>query len=352
MRRLAVTGMIIGFLAVLTVAQSTSTELVVKGRVIDNEGNPVAGASVTAGPVGYLKGIVPMTTSNERGEFSVVVHQTGQFYVSAKKETDGYLNTGNPFYYPNPPALAFVTVLADQPAPFATVQFGPKAGALLMRVSDADSGETIRSVMVNLCRIEAPKYCHRFRSNAPRDVHSLLVSSAPFTFEVAAPGYQSAYAENSRDSELQVVRVLSETTKEISILMRKGSDKGTAQLPAPEIVSPADRTVLFDYHDRPRMLTIEWTAVPGAATYTVEVEVCQREAPDGGECRKGATPLTRWRQATPPSGIEGTRYESIFPGTQPGRWRVWAVDELGQPGMKSPWTLFFYRTQEKSTSGP
>lgn len=293
-----------------------------------------------------------MTRSNELGEFSVVVHQTGQFYVSAKKETDGYLNTGNPFYYPNPPALAFVTVVADQPAPFATVQFGPKAGVLLMRVSDADSGETIRSVMVNLCRIEAPKYCHRFPSVAPRDVHSVLVSSAPFTFEVAAPGYQSAYADNSRDAELQVVRVLSETIKEIKILMRKGRDKGTAEPPAPEIVSPADRTVLFDYRGRPRILTIEWTAVPSAATYTVEVEVCEWEPPDGGECRKGATPLTRWRQATPTSGIEETRYESIFPGTQPGRWRVWAVDELGRPGVKSPWTLFFYRAQEKSPNGP
>ena len=196
-------GMLVGLLTVLGVAQSTGTELVVKGRVIDNQGNPVAGASVTAGPVGYLKGIVPMTTSNELGEFSVVVHQTGQFYVSAKKETDGYLNTGNPFYYPNPPALAFVTVLPDQPAPFATVQFGPKAGRLLMRVSDADSGETIRSVTVNLCRIEAPKYCHRFSSVARQDVHSVLVSSDPFTFEVAAPGYQSTYADKSRDSELR-----------------------------------------------------------------------------------------------------------------------------------------------------
>jgi len=56
-------------------------------------------------------------------------------------------------------------------------------------------------------------------------------------------------------------------------------------------------------------------------------------------------PLTRWRNAPPPSGIEGTKYEFVFPGTQPGRWRVWAVDAKGRPGAKTPWSLFFYKSE-------
>jgi hypothetical protein len=35
-------------------------------------------------------------------------------------------------------------------------------------------------------------------------------------------------------------------------------------------------------------------------------------------------------------------YEFDFVGAQPGRWRVWAIDEAGREGFKSPWRLFVY----------
>jgi hypothetical protein len=324
-------------------SQSTRTEFV-KGLILDFEGRPVAGASISVGPIAPLKGVMPMTKSNAHGEFSVVVHQTGQFLVVASKTADGYPSTGNLFYYPHTSTAALVTVLADQPAPYATVQFGPKAGKLLMRISDADTSEPLKIVTMSLCRIEAPKHCHRFKSEAVRDVHTVLAPSAPFTMEVSATSYQSAYGENSRDSEVEVFRIPSDTTKEMIVSMRKGTDDGPGRLPAPRIVSPPDRAILLNV-PYPRILTVEWGAVAGAATYTVEVEVCTWVAPDGGECKKGSFPLVAWRQP-PPSGIEGTRYEFRFPGTQPGRWRVWAVDAQGRPGVKSPWTLFFYVWRE------
>ena len=336
MKKIALTVMIVGLLVVHATAQSPRIELIVKGRVLDHEGQPVPKAIVTAGPIGPLKGVMPTAYSDERGEFSIVVHQTGEFLVTASKTGDGYPSTSNPFYYPHTASATRVTVLEGQPAPFATVQFGPKAGKILLRVSDADTGQPIRSVALSLCRAEAPKYCHRVKNGGP-----VLVPSEPFTLEVSAEGYESFfYGEMDRDLVFQTLQVSSDTVKELMVELKKGSDNRTGKLPAPKIVSPADRAVLLNV-PHPRMLTVEWAPVTGAATYTVEVEGCEGGGPEGDECSKGTFPLlgSRW---PPPSGIEGTKYQFVFVGTQPGRWRVWAVDEQGRLGVKSPWTLFIY----------
>lgn len=318
-------------------AAFAQSELIVTGRVVDESKQPVAGAYVTVSPTGPLKGVQPNTTADNRGQFSVVVHQTGEFFVSAHKVAANYPSTANLFYYPYPDPSALVTVIPDQPPPVARVNFGPKAGTLVMNIVDAETNQPIKGVRISFCRVDAPKYCHRFSASTRNGRVETLVPSAPFTIEVSAEGYADSYGETER--EMQSLRVPSETIKEMSVPMRKSS-VDSESLPAPKIISPVDGSVFWNT-PYPRSLTLEWAAVPKAATYTVEVEVCDWEPPDGGTCKK-ATPLVRWRQA-PPSGIEGTTYQLTFPGTQPGRWRVWAVDANGRPGAKTPWALFLYK---------
>lgn len=93
-------------------------------------------------------------------------------------------------------------------------------------------------------------------------------------------------------------------------------------LSAPAPLSPADGAVFGNY---PRSTTLTWEAVPGASAYIVEVEY------DGG----GWTP---YRLET----LTGTSFTFDFVGMQPGRWRVWALDEDGAEGDKSPWRVFEY----------
>ena len=89
----------------------------------------------------------------------------------------------------------------------------------------------------------------------------------------------------------------------------------------------------------PRETKLTWSPVPGAASYTVELEFCMPGGADGSKC---VTPHPlEGRLMQPQAGIEGTDYTTqIFPGSQPGRWRVWAVDSAGRPGAKSAWTNF------------
>ena len=275
--------------------------------------------------------------------------------VSAAKRLDGYRNPGNPLFYPptGKGASTLITVVPDQPTAFE-----PTFGKILMRVLDADTSQLLRNVIIGLCRTEAPRYCYRFRSkSSAQGVHSVLVPSIPFTMEVSAEGYESAYGEDSSNLELQVLQVASNTIKELSISLHKVTGSAQAKpkdelgefaiptrLPAPKIVSPADGTLVINVA-HPRVFTLEWSPVEGAVTYSVDIEVCDYEPRDGGQCQKGTALLASSREP-PTSGIEGTKYELTFPGTQPGRWRVWAIDAHGRPGIKTPWTMFFYKSQQ------
>jgi hypothetical protein len=217
------------------------------------------------------------------------------------------------------------------------VRFGSKAGQLALHIIDAESNLAIPYLKISLCRVEAPKYCHRFASGAVRGIHSVLVPSAPFTIEVNAAGYEDAYGDGPSEVGMLALQVPGGGPTELTVAMHKSNGKESPKLPAPEVVSPADGAVFMNA-PHPRKLTLEWSNISGAATYTVEVELCDLEVP-GGKCRN-TSPLLGWRWP-PPSGLEVTRYELIFPGTQPGRWRAWAVDAKGHPGEKTPWTYFF-----------
>jgi len=103
-------------------------------------------------------------------------------------------------------------------------------------------------------------------------------------------------------------------------------------LAAPQQISPPDGAVFYHV---PRTTYLEWTAVPGAASYTVEIDCLLCCDPDQWCTDVGVT----WGVFP---GITATNYRHDFVGAQPGRWRVWAVDAYGNAGPKSGWRGFEY----------
>ena len=168
----------------------------------------------------------------------------------------------------------------------------------------------------------------------------MLVPAAPLTIQISASGYEDWYGGERGDRQPVSVQVSPGTTKELNVslarLSARGNDANSAVLDAPRPLLPADGAELGHY---PRTTRLEWSAVPGAASYTVELEVCQMEI-EGKECRGQ---LLQLRGNPPLSGIEGTSYVLLFIGAQPGRWRVWAADAKGRVGLKSPWFKFIYK---------
>jgi TonB family protein len=113
---------------------------------------------------------------------------------------------------------------------------------------------------------------------------------------------------------------------------------GTA-LAAPALVSPAEGALLTFF---PRAVDYRWDAVPGAARYDLEVDCYKCCAIDKWCSDVDARRVSAHETAA-------TTYTDPFPGDQPGRWRVWAIDARGEPGAKSAWREF---TFERPTPSP
>jgi len=99
----------------------------------------------------------------------------------------------------------------------------------------------------------------------------------------------------------------------------------------PVQLSPPSGSVFSAY---PRSTTLDWTGVPGAARYGIEV--------DCFECCQPGQWCSDVGGKTRTAFVNGLTYTFNFVGAQPGRWRVWAVGQGGVDGPKTDWWNFRY----------
>jgi hypothetical protein len=100
----------------------------------------------------------------------------------------------------------------------------------------------------------------------------------------------------------------------------------------PTQLSPANGSVFNNF---PRTTTLQWSAVPNATSYTVEIDCYQCCAANRWCTDVGKT----WNLV---SDIKQTSYTFNFVGAQPGRWRVLAANASGQKSPISGWWTFTY----------
>ena len=117
-----------------------------------------------------------------------------------------------------------------------------------------------------------------------------------------------------------------------------GCDKATSpqhpQLPAPSQLAPVDGSV-FPGVIPPRTLTYTWHSVPGAVAYGLE-EDCFHCCAANQWCTDVG------RQWLRIDALVDTTFTHAFVGTQPGRWRVWAIDSTGWAGTRTGWWGFAF----------
>ncbi|HII01316.1 TPA: hypothetical protein HA351_06575, partial [Methanosarcinaceae archaeon] len=116
------------------------------------------------------------------------------------------------------------------------------------------------------------------------------------------------------------------------------SSDPTQPISIPKQLYPADGTV---FNHSPRLTTLEWEAVPDAASYTVEIDTYSNET---------GTWLSESGDPWIVSGINETTYTFEFPEAEQGRWRVWAVGSEGQESDKSEWLNFNYEVYVENSS--
>lgn len=109
----------------------------------------------------------------------------------------------------------------------------------------------------------------------------------------------------------------------------------TAAPPVPATLSPAPGTTFSHF---PRTTTLVWSAVTDVSTpvtYRVQIQFCQGSVGSPTSCTDRS-----W------AGCDGVQSSTSctfgFVGAQPGRWRVKAVDSVGNNSANSDWSTFAF----------
>lgn len=155
-----------------------------------------------------------------------------------------------------------------------------------------------------------------------------------FTTTVPAPGDYSCCWTGRREWRVKLDQPLRNPQREMACgnsprsLAERRADLRPFLESAPHLEAPAAAAVFRIY---PRDMLLQWAPLPNAATYDVDIEYFDNSAnawlPEGD----GA------------SAVAETSYAFAFIGAQPGRWRVRAVDRLGNQSAFSEWRTFEHR---------
>jgi hypothetical protein len=99
-------------------------------------------------------------------------------------------------------------------------------------------------------------------------------------------------------------------------------------LDTPNLTSPEQNATFNNY---PRSVNFSWEAVMGASKYCIEIQCLVKDLSTGKD---------NWIQCIKRYTTNIHSSIDTFPGAQPGRWRVTAVDSHGKLGQSSEWWKF------------
>lgn len=168
----------------------------VSGLVVNTEGEPVSGAEILAshprrGGVGKL----PATQTDERGEFLLKDLAPGPYVLSVNKIEQGHPYSDSAFYSDGVTEAPQVLIREGETIPGVVLYLRPKAAELTGRLIDADTNKPIKGLKnarITLRRADNPDAAIYAFPDAEGEF-SELVTSAPFTIAVSAPGYEEKH---------------------------------------------------------------------------------------------------------------------------------------------------------------
>jgi Carboxypeptidase regulatory-like domain len=167
---------------------------VIRGTVVDEAGNPVAGATVWAVRFDVpVHGFQPEFQTGADGRFTIGHLSYGKYNVLAKKESDGYADVHWGVYdYSVPTAEIF----ASAPVADVRVRIGPKAATVSGSITDAVSGAKLETVTLRIWQwtgqhnTESNSLSASSVANPPGTYRILVPPGKEVGLEISAPGYK------------------------------------------------------------------------------------------------------------------------------------------------------------------
>jgi len=123
----------------------------INGTVTDQNGSPVPAVAVYAVPQDVtFDGITPRSTkTNRSGEFDFRGgFRLGAYKLYSRKDEDAYPDRSDSFYADSKAEAPKVDLTGDHPSATVTVTLSEKAGVLVGRVVDADTGAAVKAKLV------------------------------------------------------------------------------------------------------------------------------------------------------------------------------------------------------------
>ena len=325
------------------VPSSPSSGYFIRGELRDSAGNLVPGAPVCTVQGGYRT----CSTTSSGGQFNLQVKGEGRYEVipgdiPTRPSID--LFTANDAY---PATRGGSEVTLDSTNRLATINLTlpEKNPELIFKILDGTTQLPVEFIVLHVCYAHQLLHCSGdfFRSDTGE--YRIHVPYQDFNLSVRAPDYEEWASFDNKGMKpgstqnLQItMRRLGEAAGEA---LHESEKRAGINLPAPVQLSPAEGEKLLR---APRTTILQWEKVEGASRYEVEVDYC-RNSPDPKQCLH-PTPLVfvfpSLGNPPKPNTTEDTNLTFDFVGAQPGRWRVWAVDNDGRKGFKSPWRTFIY----------
>jgi hypothetical protein len=346
--------LICSWFLVAALGQSTS-RYTVTGNLHDQSGRPAPGFTVCALPA--AGGVLNVrdkacAETDAQGKFVIGLAQAGIYQVMSENPELGYMPAYIPFYG-DPRSIVTEVVVGDNtPNGSVSLTLGPKGGLVTGKLIDEAADTPIKDFVVWLWDGRDPKIRYRqvvtggnrFRLVAPTRGFRMRVTAEGYEDWIMLGGVLITAAGPKKGPSSMIVPTAS--TPDFAVYMKRKEPLPTdptrmdeKRLPAPIQIGPADNAVL---NANPRMTRLEWAPVTGAVSYGVEVEACwtryryqQAGLPDDGECINPSPHFEKF-------GLADKTVEFMFRGAQPGRWRVWAIDDNHRQGTKSPWRRFLH----------
>lgn len=194
----------------------------ISGFVVDENGKPIAGATVYArladqGAHGQMNSML----TDREGRFLLGQVRPGLNTVHAFKEEDGYPDTFFAFYVTSAAAIPHVTVFEGQVAN-VTVQLGPKAIRVALNVSDSDSNEPIKDASLELRRAADPSvYVSMSCRPDGNGKCQVLIPPQPTRVKMKKAGYEDLDITDQITAQVLAANRQPSETREMAIRLRR-----------------------------------------------------------------------------------------------------------------------------------
>jgi hypothetical protein len=172
------------------------------GYVKDRENHPVAAAKVCAMPHDGVVGKIPCGVSKANGGFTLDVWWPGTYRISAEDLAEGYPDATNAFYGSFFGELPDIAVDESNELKPVEVIVGPKAGRVVFKIVDDESGQPIEGGAVKVCRTDNPEICWSMSTAFPRGKYELLAPEVPFTIKFEIWGSAQEWEDRSAFDEV------------------------------------------------------------------------------------------------------------------------------------------------------